>query len=49
LKRRLWRARMPFFRISRSTHSLLAGNLLSRSSRTMRGDPQALFSSVLMA
>jgi hypothetical protein len=29
--------------------SLLAGNPLSRSSRTMRGDPQALFSSVLMA
>jgi hypothetical protein len=29
--------------------SLLAKDLLSRSSRTMRGDSQALFSSVLMA
>ena len=32
-------ARIPFSRISRSTRSLLAGNPLPRSSRTMRGLP----------
>jgi len=49
LSRRWWQASMPFSRLIRSTRALLAEKPGARSSRTLRGRPQAPLNSASMA